>query len=1079
MEIDLKKTSEALKAWIADLPPRKRELLRCHFTEVTELKWNEEARAFEITVKDMPYPAKVSIRYGRSPEDGPLSVKCSNFLCDSDNICFHVHGSIEKIARLLRRGKNPVIKSFVATYENPPLELALSLLDESLKAVPEFQLSHKEDQQDDEHGVRLTWRIRLERSAGRITAIHVEPWEQKRSKSGGWTQGRKVSLIRLRKSSELWLNEVDKLLAKSIEQVGNKMGFRRYGVPQLWLNPVEALEILERHDLVYWDHMPSTPVLVTKARYGLAVVGTDKRWEFAVTLDGEIIEDTDLYMPGNPSTRIIGVSSQANKIYFAEIPKELSRLFGLVAEGRLMFPLDGREELMARVARLEALMPVQLPDELLGNEVKGDERTIVRLHPEGRGIVVDIFKKPLTGGPLCRPAIGNKTVSCAVAGERKVVIRNFEKEIETASKIKSILRLPQDSKSGPWTWTINDQDQALQVVERLQDLPEKEVIVEWPKESDKIDITRQATLSDLHVRISSERNWFGLEGEIKLGEVEANIEELLDSVSKGERFVRLSRNKYLALSEELVSGLKMLSDVARRNKEGKPIVNDVALPALEALLEQAGSVFAHEEWQKKIQQFKAAMDLDPKLPVILKAELRDYQIEGFKWLAKMSAWGMGCCLADDMGLGKTLQVLAVLLHNMDAGPVLVLAPSSVGFNWINEARKFAPTLNPILYRDKNRKELLKDLGPGDLIVTSYSLVWRDIDELNKIEWGTLVLDEAQAVKNAHTKTAKAVHTLKAKWKVAMTGTPVENHLSDLWSLFKAVVPGLFGSWEAFKHKFVIPIEVDKDSNARRALSKVVRPFILRRTKAEVLEELPSRTEQVLYAELSDEERALYESVRLKALEDIEKDGSGEKSRFKILAALTKLRQIACHPAMVLEDWDGPSAKIDILLDTLDALIEGGHRALIFSQFTTLLELVRNELEKNGISYLMLTGKTPVKTRDGLIDSFQRGNADCFLISLKAGGTGLNLTAADYVIHMDPWWNPAVEDQATDRVHRIGQTRPVTVYKLVSKGTIEERILSLHKEKKDLISGVLEGTDEAAKLSGTELVELIKGGASIY
>ena len=1079
MEIDLKKTSEALKAWVADLPPRKRELLRSHFTEVTELEWNEGDRAFEITVKDMPYPAKVAIKYGRLPEDGPLSVKCSNFLCDSDSVCFHVLGSIEKIARLLRTGKNPVIKSFIATYENPPLDLALSLLDDAIQTVPEVQWGSRFENKEDDQVVRLTWRIRIERAAGRITGIHVEPWEQKRSKTGGWTQGRKVSLIRLRKSSELWTSEVDKLLAKSVEQVGSKMGFRRYGVPQLWLNPLEALEILERHDLVYWDHQPSTPVLITKARYGIAVIGTSKRWEFMVTLDGEIIEDTNLYMPGNPSTRLIGVSTQGNRIYLAEIPKELSTFFSLVVDGKLMFPLDGREELMARIARLEALMPVQLPDELLGKEVKGDNRTIIRLNPDGKGIVVDLFKKPLPGGPLCRPGMGHKTVSCAVAGERKVVIRNFEKEAESATEIKNILQLPEDSQSGPWTWSITDQAEALGVVERLQYLPEKDVIVEWPKEDGRIQVTRPANLSDLHVRISTERDWFGLEGGIKLDEEETAIEDLLESVAKGERYVRLSRNKYLALSEELVSGLKMLADVAKRNKDGKPVVNEVALPALEALLEQAGSVLAHEEWQDKLQQFKSAMEVDPKPPVTLKAELRDYQIEGFKWLAKMAAWGMGCCLADDMGLGKTLQVLAVLLHNMDFGPVLVLAPSSVGFNWVNETRKFAPTLNPILYREKNRKALLKDLGPGDLLVTSYSLVWRDIEELNKIEWGTLVLDEAQAVKNAHTKTAKAVYTINAKWKVAMTGTPVENHLSDLWSLFRAIVPGLFGPWESFKHKFVIPIEVDKDKSARRALAKVVRPFILRRTKTEVLEELPSRTEQILYAELSDDERALYESVRLKALQDIEKEQAGEASRFKILAALTKLRQLACHPAMVMEDWDGPSAKINILLDTLETLIDGGHRALIFSQFTTLLELVRAELEKNGMSYLMLTGKTPVRIRDGLIDSFQRGNADCFLISLKAGGTGLNLTAADYVIHLDPWWNPAVEDQATDRVHRIGQTRPVTVYKLVAKGTIEERILSLHKEKKDLISGVLEGTDEAAKLSGSELVELIKDGAAIY
>jgi SNF2 family DNA or RNA helicase len=445
----------------------------------------------------------------------------------------------------------------------------------------------------------------------------------------------------------------------------------------------------------------------------------------------------------------------------------------------------------------------------------------------------------------------------------------------------------------------------------------------------------------------------------------------------------------------------------------------------------------------------------------------------------MAHWGVGACLADDMGLGKTLQALAVLLERAARGPALVVAPTSVCFNWVRETGRFCPGLRPVLFREGDRAATLSALGPGDLLVCSYGLLVRHAEELKGRRFATLVLDEAQAVKNPATRRARAARDLDAEWKLALTGTPVENHLGELWSLFRILTPGLLGSWEQFRERFANPIERTRDAGRRAALARVVRPFVLRRLKSEVARDLPARTELRREVRLSTAERRLYDEARLAALAAIGGAGAsaeGGDRRFVVLAALTRLRQLACHPRLLDPESKLPSAKLSELLELVGELRENGHRALVFSQFTSHLALVREALEARGISYLYLDGQTPEAERVRRVDRFQRGEKELFLISLKAGGTGLNLTAADYVIHLDPWWNPAVEDQATDRAHRIGQSRPVTVYRLVSKGTIEESILALHGEKRDLVAGVLDGAAGTAGLSTEELLELLRGDA---
>jgi SNF2 family DNA or RNA helicase len=360
------------------------------------------------------------------------------------------------------------------------------------------------------------------------------------------------------------------------------------------------------------------------------------------------------------------------------------------------------------------------------------------------------------------------------------------------------------------------------------------------------------------------------------------------------------------------------------------------------------------------------------------------------------------------------------------------------------------------------------------VVVSYTLLMREAERFAAVSFATLVLDEAQAVKNPDTARAKAVRALKAEARLALSGTPVENRLAELWSLYRLVFPGLLGSRESFRERFAAPIERTRDPNARAALARVVRPFLLRRTKAEVARELPPRVETVVPIVLSEGERRLYEDTRLAALARLE-GAAGPGKRFEVLAALTRLRLAACHPRLVDADSPLPSSKLERFLEVVEALRAEGGRALVFSQFVKHLALVREALEARGVPLQYLDGQTPAAERETRVAAFQRGEGDVFLISLKAGGTGLNLTAADHVLHLDPWWNPAAEDQATDRAHRIGQTKPVTVTRLISEGTIEEAILALHEEKRDLASSLLSEADGAAALSTEQLLSLLRHG----
>ncbi len=479
---------------------------------------------------------------------------------------------------------------------------------------------------------------------------------------------------------------------------------------------------------------------------------------------------------------------------------------------------------------------------------------------------------------------------------------------------------------------------------------------------------------------------------------------------------------------------------------------------------------------------RVGSDAPPSPPAGLKTSLRSYQAEGYQWLQFLAAHGLHGVLADDMGLGKTVQTLAHILREVETGrhegrPSLVVAPTSVLPNWASESAKFAPGLKTLVLHGKERAETFGTIPEYDLVVTSYPLLVRDEPILVKQSFHVVVLDEAQAVKNPATKMARAACRLKSQHRICLSGTPLENHLGELWSLFRFLMPGFLGSHEDFSRKFRTPIEKNADHDRRSVLQRKVRPLILRRTKDQVATELPPKTVITHPIEINEAQQELYESVRAimdKRVRDALAEQGVEKSHILFLQALLKLRQICCHPRLLGDQSKGAagasSAKLDYLLDMLPVLLEEGRRILLFSQFTSMLAIIREHIERLSIPYTMITGSTT--DRRTPVDDFQKGRVPLFLISLKAGGTGLNLTAADTVIHYDPWWNPAVESQATDRAHRIGQDKPVFVHRLICKGTVEERIQELQDRKSNLVASLLSGTSSKIQLDEQTISDLL-------
>ncbi|MDI3480726.1 MAG: hypothetical protein PWQ97_381 [Tepidanaerobacteraceae bacterium] len=564
--------------------------------------------------------------------------------------------------------------------------------------------------------------------------------------------------------------------------------------------------------------------------------------------------------------------------------------------------------------------------------------------------------------------------------------------------------------------------------------------------------------------------------------------DILKSIREKKRFFKLKSGEILSLEDENVKKLgEILSDIPREEIKGNSINisryrmmgiigkyrSDVPL-----LIENADSL------NRVIDDIIESRNMKMELPRGLQANMREYQVTGYKWLSVLANNGLGGILADDMGLGKTLQAIALLLSakEKDAScrPSLIVAPSTLVYNWESEIKKFAPSLKTLVVAgDKSTRTSLAETIPGyDVVITSYPLIRNDIELYERHKFYCCILDEAQHIKNFESQNAKSVKSIISKARLALTGTPMENSPAELWSIFDFIMPGYLYSYKYFKENYQKPI-IEGDSKALKELRKLIAPFVLRRTKKEVLKELPEKIETTLMVDMTPQQKKIYQAYLVKVKEELEEriqEEGFENSRMHIFSALLRLRQLCCHPGIFIENYKGESGKMELLKELLDELLSAGHRVLLFSQFTSMLDMIKKTLDKMSIRYAYLDGSTAVSERKKIIADFNSGTKAVFLLSLKAGGVGLNLTSADTVIHFDPWWNPAVEEQASDRAYRIGQKNNVQIFRLITKGTIEEKIDELQKRKRDLIGSIItEGEVFINSLTKEEVMELFKAG----
>ncbi|MEY2933684.1 MAG: hypothetical protein RL033_4433 [Pseudomonadota bacterium] len=924
---------------------------------------------------------------------------------------------------------------------------------------------------------RVAWYVNLvERSLDR-------PALQELSTSG-WSRGRRMPLAQLYPLAAELPAEDRAVLACTREPVEGKREF----LP-------EAFEALIGHPRVFNGSRGGVRVEVTRGQ--CRVETSDDNGFLAIHVE-----------PAGARLGVNVVAEGEARLGVYRVTPALQRVIELLPVG-LRVPQQRSDQALRVLGKLSQGVEVNSKHLGADRQVVADATPCLRIAPHAGAWLVQAGVRPFGArGRFFLAGTGAANASLYTGGERLLCTRDLDLERARLSLLISVCPSLLESSltvadegavASPGSWDLGLEG-LLELLLELRDASER-CELEWP-ESDAVRVRGRMTTQSLHATLRRKKGWYLAAGSVQLdgaegqdgalNEVELGLLAASVGVAQG-RFVRLPNGDYVAVEErvrKVVAALQATEPLPNRPRELR--IHEAELFALSALgelalAERGGLELDTEtrEWLARVESVKSE-EFNP--PAELKAELRSYQLSGFRWLSCLSVLGLGACLADDMGLGKTIQILALLLARSQEGPTLVVAPTSVCSNWQLEAKRFAPGLSVFEYAGSERAALLDGLPPVEpppdapapvppaggypVIVCSYGLLQQDGELLAKAHWGTVVLDEAQFIKNPKSLRAQAARALTARCRIAATGTPVENHLGDLWSIFAFLNPGLLGSFRHFSSRFLKPIEQQGDAAARSGLQERIRPFILRRTKGEVLADLPPLTLVHHSVQLSEKEALGYQQLRREISFRLTSAGRRD-NKLEILAEITRLRRYCCHPRLVYPDAGSEAAKIDALLDLVLELRENQHRALVFSQYVDFLELVRERLDEAGVTYQYLDGSTPRAERQAAVDAFQAGHGTLFVISLKAGGFGLNLTAADYVIHLDPWWNPAVEAQATDRAHRIGQERPVTVYRLITKDTIEESIVALHQNKQALADALLSEGSQAAQMSAAELVSLIQ------
>jgi len=925
--------------------------------------------------------------------------------------------------------------------------------------------------------VELAWQLELD-AQGRVQDIQAL---ERSLGARGQLKLKPVGWAKLKKSSALLAR--DGVVLRHVERPA-------YGASTTYqIDVSQAAIALVGHPGLMFADAPGQWVELVEAQPELEVLkkaGADGREQFEFSVHPPLVTSepprTTDWLGSNAESEI----EKRNSIRLLRDGPQHARLIRISAAQRRVaelvsqgwaVPAEATAELGAALQVLSGHFQLH-SDAAAGQLVTGDSRLRARLSPLGEGLQLQLVAQPFGDfGPAVTPGLGRARLMCMHEGLSLATERDLAAEQAHRLAVLDALPFLDPELGADAPWLLDDPEQALHAVELLPGLPGVAAL-DWPKGRPlRVQPLASAALT---VNVASGRDWLALQGQAQLDEQRVLDLQQLIALARASRsrFVSLGDGQYLALSEQLRQQLRDLDALGQTKKDQLQLPTAVASWLDETL--DGMQVEGDSPWRARMDALAQAAALQPAAPPGLRAELRDYQLEGYAWMSRLAHAGLGACLADDMGLGKTVQTLGLLIARADLGPALVLAPTSVCANWLAEGEKFAPGLRCSLYGEEGDREAqIAAAAPGDVLIASYALAQIDGERFADKHWATLVMDEAQALKNAATKRAMSVAEFSAGFRLALSGTPVENRLSDLWSIMNLINPGLLGSAAQFNERFAGPIERQQDPVVRARLRRLVSPFLLRRTKAQVLQDLPPRTEIVHLVQPGPEERSFLEALRRNAQDSVKQAGmnenkGGKPATMQVLAELMRLRRAACDPRLVAPELGLAGAKMAEFERIVRELVDGQHKALVFSQFTDFLKLLAERLDSMGLAYQYLDGSTPAPERARRVAAFQKGEGELFLISLKAGGFGLNLTMADYVLIVDPWWNPAAEDQAMGRAHRMGQQRPVTVYRLVTAGSVEESILALHRDKRGLADGILEGQDEATVLDARALAELLRG-----
>jgi superfamily II DNA or RNA helicase len=944
---------------------------------------------------------------------------------------------------------------------------------------------------------RLVWVVDLD-DDGAIGSI--VPHEQKRG-ARGWSKPQAVTLAKVARKAALAPHD-----AKVARCISNSP---YAGAREMTIDTAAAIIALIGHPAVEFADRPGVPVTLSEGAPRIEVIDAGDRLRLSVFPPLRAVEAP----PWSPragemraaeahaSTTVLrdGVR-QAQVVRFTPAQRRAALL---LSQG-LAVPKSAAAELQPVIEALGGHFHVHADAMTAAREVPADARLRAELTPLADGLRLRLVAAPFgADGPRVLPGRGRPLMIATVVGDTLSAQRDLDAESRHVEQVLQALPWLGPPVDGHTEFEIPEPDDALSTVEALPQLAGVAAL-DWPA-GRPVQVTR-ADLRHLRVTVRTRNDWLALAGGVRVDEsLVLGLEQLLQWSGRSHgRFVPLGEGRYVALTRELRQRVADLAAVAERPaataNSARETTPDTAAPngALDSPTAFEGPVGVRvpalaaawldtaldgtdwrgdEALRRRIERLAQAGAIAPEPPPGLQAELRAYQLDGFQWAMRLAAAGCGACLADDMGLGKTLQALAVLLARGAGGPALVVVPTSLIGNWLTEAHRFAPGLNIEVFGAEDDKRMAQVSGAGahDVLVVSYAQLQLNADALAARAWHTLVFDEAQALKNPAARRTQAAQAQRGEFTLALSGTPIENRLAELWSIMRLVNPGLLGTLARFNERFVAPIERARDRETQRTLRRLIAPFVLRRTRAQVLDDLPPRTEITLTVQPEPDERAHYEALRRQAVADMERSlgAPGGQAQIHMLAQLTRLRRAACDPRLVSPQLGIAGAKVQAFGELAAELEANGHTALVFSQFVDFLALLREALDAAGIGYQYLDGATPAAERTRRVAAFQAGAGTMFLISLKAGGFGLNLTRADYVVIADPWWNPAAEDQASGRAHRIGQRRPVTVYRLVNAGTLEERIVQMHQHKRELADGVLAGTDGAAPLDVHALLALIR------